>query len=400
VAVGTAAACTITGPGGEICPGQTVSFNVSGLTAGTYHWVVSGNATITGPNNNSTVSVTAGASGSFTVSIVIDNADACVSGCSITRNISQTCIVNCPRTAGFWTQQCAQRGNGSTKYTRQQMDQILACVDQRVNFFNWSTDFDGFCPTVDPATPMTQRKQALRQFAVLVANVCADQLNMVMSNGGQIVLDLNTAVSFSGFNATTIGQLIVEIDAQLSALAGGSESASGYNKIIGAAGSINEGNGIGRTCGEDDFADNDDGDGDDDDGDNDDGDDGDNDDGDDDDGDDEDDDDEDDDDGDSNKLSSGDTAKNLNQAVPNPFRNTTRIYYAVDGEVAQAVRVEIYDISGRLVKTLAEGEMAPGRYEADWDGRNSNGDSVAGGVYFGRILTGAKSATTRILYVK
>jgi hypothetical protein len=81
----------------------------------------------------------------------------------------------CPRTPGFWTQQCAQKGNGSTKFTKTQVTNIASCIDDRSSFFNWSNDFDSFCITVNPPT-MNQRVQAKRQFATLLANFCTDQL--------------------------------------------------------------------------------------------------------------------------------------------------------------------------------------------------------------------------------
>jgi uncharacterized repeat protein (TIGR01451 family) len=354
--------CDITGPM-EICPGSTTTFTVTGLEPGMFHWIVSGDATISGANNMVNVSVLAGASGSFSLSVVLNVTTPCATGCTISRTISETCVVNCPRTAGFWTQQCEQKKGGSTKFTVDQMNLITACVDQQVNIFSWGNDFDSFCSIVNPDRPMTQRKQALRQFAVLVANVCADQQNQVMANGGEIVLDLNTPVHFTGFTATTIGELIAEIDARLGLLAGGSASDHGYGAIISVADGINNGYGIGRTCNEDDDTDDDDS-------------------------------------AASNLLSVGYDAVAPNQASPNPFRTATRIEYIVNGDAAQDVSVDVYNISGRLVRRLESGSKGPGRYESEWNGRSDAGESVAGGVYFIRIVTGSTQATSRVLYVK
>lgn len=53
---------------------------------------------------------------------------------------------------------------------------------------------------------------------------------------------------------------------------------------------------------------------------------------------------------------------------------------AVDG----SAHVAIYDLGGRLVRTLAEGRFAPGRERVTWDGRDAEGQHVASGVYFVR----------------
>ena len=73
---------------------------------------------------------------------------------------------NCPRTPGWWGQQCAQKGGGSTKLTAAQVTAIAECIDARSDFFDWSNDFDSFCRTINPGK-MDQRKQAKRQFIAL-----------------------------------------------------------------------------------------------------------------------------------------------------------------------------------------------------------------------------------------
>jgi hypothetical protein len=150
---------------------------------------------------------------------------------------------NCPRTAGFWTQQCAQKTGGSTKFTVQQMTAITEKVDDVSSFFDWSagTDFAKFCAIVNPPTPMDQRKQAKRQFAVLLANYATDLLNLTPNNGNKLLLDPNTPVNCAGLNAHTIGELITEIDQRLAALESGSASAAGYGDIITCTDDINNG---------------------------------------------------------------------------------------------------------------------------------------------------------------
>src|SRR5262249_49730827 len=77
-----------------------------------------------------------------------------VNDCGTSNSVSSpsTCPVqcitvggSCPRTVGYWSAQCAQKGNGSTKYSASAVTAIAACIDARVDIFNWSDDFAGFC---------------------------------------------------------------------------------------------------------------------------------------------------------------------------------------------------------------------------------------------------------------
>ena len=161
--------------------------------------------------------------------------------------IEDPCEVNnCPRTVGFWGAQCAQKGNGSTKFTRDQVTQIASCIDDRSAFFNWAagTDFDMFCRALSTAN-MTQRVQAKRQFAGVLANMCTDALNLQPSQGGKIFLDPSTAVSCSGLTSTTLGALVDEVDAILAELEGMSLNdpavKNRYGQLISCLDAINNG---------------------------------------------------------------------------------------------------------------------------------------------------------------
>ena len=75
----------------------------------------------------------------------------------------------------------------------------------------------------------------------------------------------------------------------------------------------------------------------------------------------------------------------LKQNYPNPFNPSTTIEFTLP--VAQRVILEIYDISGQLVKTLIDALKPAGIYKVDWDGTNEAGEQVASGVYFYRLRT-------------
>ena len=72
------------------------------------------------------------------------------------------------------------------------------------------------------------------------------------------------------------------------------------------------------------------------------------------------------------------------RAAPNPLNPQTEIRFnlAQPGEVV----VRIYDLGGRLVRTLSPGRLAAGPQAVMWDGRGSGGATLASGVYFGRLL--------------
>jgi hypothetical protein len=76
---------------------------------------------------------------------------------------------------------------------------------------------------------------------------------------------------------------------------------------------------------------------------------------------------------------------------PNPFQPRTTI--AFDLATPGPVRLDIFDIRGRLVTRLYEGEMGTGRFTLRWDGVDSRGNSVAAGIYFYRLEAGSYTAT-------
>jgi len=73
----------------------------------------------------------------------------------------------------------------------------------------------------------------------------------------------------------------------------------------------------------------------------------------------------------------------------------------VGGAAASRVEVAVFDLSGRRVATLADGEQASGVHSVTWDGRDSAGRDVAAGVYFARLSwDGAPRATERVTIVR
>jgi hypothetical protein len=70
------------------------------------------------------------------------------------------------------------------------------------------------------------------------------------------------------------------------------------------------------------------------------------------------------------------------KAYPNPFN--ARVRLILNSNVTEDSKIEIYDITGRKIKTLE----TSGNNSIIWDGRNSSGTDVSSGVYFARITGG------------
>jgi hypothetical protein len=79
-------------------------------------------------------------------------------------------------------------------------------------------------------------------------------------------------------------------------------------------------------------------------------------------------------------------SNSLSQNYPNPFNPVTVIPFSL--EERGLVSINIYDVSGRLVRTLVN-EVRDAGIHADvtWDGRNSTGHPVASGIYFYKLIT-------------
>lgn len=89
----------------------------------------------------------------------------------------------------------------------------------------------------------------------------------------------------------------------------------------------------------------------------------------------------------------------LGNASPNPFNPMTKISFDLLKQTS--VRMVIYDVSGRLTRTLIDGEIvATGRHEIVWNGRDDMGKQVAAGVYFYRLDTDEYSETKRMALVR
>jgi hypothetical protein len=88
----------------------------------------------------------------------------------------------------------------------------------------------------------------------------------------------------------------------------------------------------------------------------------------------------------------------LYQNYPNPLNPSTRIDLTLDADGPVSLR--IYDISGRIVRTVLAGDKAAGTYTEEWDGRNDIGNDVASGIYFIRLTAGNRTLTRKAVLVR
>ncbi len=88
----------------------------------------------------------------------------------------------------------------------------------------------------------------------------------------------------------------------------------------------------------------------------------------------------------------------LDRAYPNPFNPVTTIKFAIPE--SRQVSLKIFDLAGRLVKTIFDEYREAGSYEVAWRGRDNAQRKVAAGVYFYRLESGRFQQTRSLTLVK
>ena len=92
------------------------------------------------------------------------------------------------------------------------------------------------------------------------------------------------------------------------------------------------------------------------------------------------------------------TEYSLEQNYPNPFNATTLIQFGLPE--AGAVKLVLYDLQGRLVRTLVADDLKAGYHSALWDGKSASGDMAASGVYFCRLQAGGFTTVRKMTLVR
>lgn len=87
------------------------------------------------------------------------------------------------------------------------------------------------------------------------------------------------------------------------------------------------------------------------------------------------------------------------RSCPNPFKAATVIWYDLP-ESGGAVTLHVYDLGGRLVRTLVDRAQTGGEKSVTWDGRDNRGRRVASGVYFYRLEAPGYELTGKTVLVQ
>ena len=103
-----------------------------------------------------------------------------------------------------------------------------------------------------------------------------------------------------------------------------------------------------------------------------------------------------------NKLFSVPNDISIKKIYPNPFNPTTTIRFNIGVETQprhsagkHAASLRIFDITGRVVETLVNGELLPGEHEIQW-----NASDQASGIYFVKLLQGNKTEIKKLILLK
>jgi len=88
----------------------------------------------------------------------------------------------------------------------------------------------------------------------------------------------------------------------------------------------------------------------------------------------------------------------LDQNYPNPFNPTTTISYSIPENLE--VTLNVYDIKGRMIRSLVSSSHQAGWYTVSWNGATQDGNLAGTGVYFARIQAGGYSQVIKMVYLR
>lgn len=83
------------------------------------------------------------------------------------------------------------------------------------------------------------------------------------------------------------------------------------------------------------------------------------------------------------------------QVYPNPFKNSANFNYKIKTEAR--VSVEVYDLSGKIIRNIFNGIMRSGRHTTSWDGRDEHGVEMPAGIYIIKCQVGEYQETKQLI---
>jgi hypothetical protein len=89
----------------------------------------------------------------------------------------------------------------------------------------------------------------------------------------------------------------------------------------------------------------------------------------------------------------------ISQNYPNPFNPETTIKFILSE--TRRVKIQIFDINGKIIKTLFDAKCSPGEYSYKWDGKDNKNSIVPSGIYFYKIIVdGVYSESRKMIFTK
>lgn len=92
------------------------------------------------------------------------------------------------------------------------------------------------------------------------------------------------------------------------------------------------------------------------------------------------------------------TEFDVSQNYPNPFNPSTTIKFSLPA--AEKVSVKVFDLLGREIITLLNGQLEAGNHSVDWNGENQYGTTCSTGIYFYRVKSGNDVVTKKMILMK
>lgn len=239
-----AGSCTISGPA-SIGSGESAELCSQSYSNSTYSW--------TGPGDfrSSLRCIRVTVPGIYRLSIR-NASTGLVRACSFTLDdgygdpddADAVTSDNCPRAVTFWQQQCRRTADGRRLNPKdlslEDLQAIARRVDELSTHFNWTDDLAGLCAALSPGRPLTNRKQATRHFAALLANVAAGELSTTTQSGDAVSLDPATSLNYP--QVATVGELIALANRMLV------RGRGSFSQLSQRLDAVNRGRGIGEVC--------------------------------------------------------------------------------------------------------------------------------------------------------
>ena len=85
-------------------------------------------------------------------------------------------------------------------------------------------------------------------------------------------------------------------------------------------------------------------------------------------------------------------------SLPNPTQRESRLQFQL--AKGTRVRVEVHDISGRLIRVVNNGDREAGTHRVEWDGSDEWGRPVSSGIYFWNVTASGSSVSEKLLLTR